>query len=303
MSELGAGTRGASLGYDALWVASINAGKRDFFNQFPTTSVAVRNDLLFDETDTPQAKYLEGIAEVYENLSQEVQNAFENKEFPILISGAHSVSGGTIKGIADAFPDANIGVVWIDAHADIHSPYTSPSGNVHGMPLATALCLNDNEFQLDDRVIDPKTKEIWDELCGDKPRISPDDLVYFAVRDTEIPEDEIIEDLGIKNFTVEEVRMKGPKKCVNEALESLNHCDILYISFDVDSMDSMISKGTGTPVLNGLTQVVAEKIIYYLFQSQKVACFEMVEINPTLDDKENKMAETAFSILEKIVKM
>jgi arginase len=303
MSELGAGTRGASLGYDALWVASINAEKRSFFDQYPSVNIETENDMLMSETDTPKAKYLEGIQKMYDRVSKEIVSTVKNKQFPLLISGAHSVAGGTMKGVCEAYPDKRVGVIWIDAHADIHSPYTTPSGNVHGMPLATALKLNDDTYQLDDRVLDAKTKHIWDDLCGEKPRIRPEDVIYYAVRDTEIEEDEIIEDLGIKNYTVEEIRSKGPKKCVAESLEQLKDCDIIYISFDVDSMDCMISKGTGTPVLNGLTQVEVEKTLYYLFKSNKIACFEMVEINPLLDDKGNVMAETAFSILEKVVKM
>lgn len=314
MSELGAGTRGASLGYDALWIASLNANKlsvldtkeeepHTFFKNIPTVEVETENHLLMEGTSTKYAKYIHGIQTVYNRISQTMQSVVSEGKFPLLISGAHSTAGGTIKGLAEAYPDKRIGVVWIDAHADIHSPYTTPSGNVHGMPLATALKLDDDRFQLDDRVLDKETAKVWSEVCGDKPRVNTEDIVYFAVRDTEREEDEIIEQLGIRSYTVEEVRQRGPKICVSETLEKLEDCDLIYISFDVDSMDSMISKGTGTPVLNGLTQVEAEKVIYYLFESEKIACFEMVEINPTLDNNCNKMAETAFSILQKVAKM
>lgn len=314
MSELGAGTRGASLGYDALWIASLNAEKsnpsdpneedpKTFFKNLPTVEVPTENHLLMEGTSTKFAKYIHGIQTVYNRISDTIQEVVKNDEFPLLISGAHSTAGGTLKGLADTYPDKRIGVVWIDAHADIHSPYTTPSGNVHGMPLATALKLDDERFQLDNRSVDEETKKVWSEICGDKPRVNTEDVIYFAVRDTEIEEDEIIEQLGIRSYTVEEVRSRSPKVCVKETLEQLKDCDLIYISFDVDSMDSMISKGTGTPVLNGLTQVEAEKVIYYLFESKKIACFEMVEINPTLDNKCNKMAETAFSILQKVAKM
>ena len=314
MSEIGAGTRGASLGYDALWIASLNAKKanpldeneedpKEFFKNLPTVEVPTENHLLMEGTSTKFAKYIHGIQTVYNRISDTLQDVVKNNEFPLLISGAHSTAGGTLKGLAEAYPDKRIGVVWIDAHADIHSPYTTPSGNVHGMPLATALKLDDERFQLDNRKVDDETKKVWSEICGDKPRVNTEDVVYFAVRDTEIEEDEIIEQLGIRSYTVEEVRSRGPKTCVKETLEQLKACDLIYISFDVDSMDSIISKGTGTPVLNGLTQVEAEKVIYYLFESEKIACFEMVEINPTLDNECNTMAETAFSILQKVAKM
>jgi len=314
MSELGAGTRGASLGYDALWIASLNAKKTNvldeneddphtFFKNIETIEVETENQLLMEGTTTKYAKYIHGIQKVYNNISASLQTVVKEGSFPLLISGAHSTAGGTIKGLAEAYPNKRIGVVWIDAHADIHSPYTTPSGNVHGMPLATALKLDNDRFQLDNRNIDNETVKVWSEICGETPRVKTEDVVYFAVRDTEREEDEIIEQLGIKNYTVEEIRRRGPKTCVNETLESLSECDLIYISFDVDSMDSMISKGTGTPVLNGMTQVEAEKVLFYLFESKKIACFEMVEINPTLDNECNKMAESAFSILQKVAKM
>ncbi|MEX2379826.1 MAG: arginase family protein, partial [Vicingaceae bacterium] len=129
--------------------------------------------------------------------------------------------------------------------------------------------------------------------------ILPEDLIFFGLRDTEEPENELIRRLGIKNFSVTECREKGFDQAVQEALEKLNQCDFIYISFDVDSMDSdKVSEGTGTPVPDGFLPAEAQCIISGLIDSGKVGCFEMVEVNPTLDDQKNKMAETAFQILE-----
>ncbi len=295
MSELGAGTRGASLGMQALWVACLNK-QSSFLKDYNILHVEPNNDLLLSPSTTPYAKQIEGINDIFNKTAEAIKHTVAGNKFPLLISGDHSVAGGTIKGIKEAHPNKRLGVVWIDAHGDLHTPYTTPSGNVHGMPLSTALKMNNFESQIND--LDNNTMDLWDELCGEEARLQPEDLILFGVRDTEIPEDELIERLGIKNYSVEEVRRRTAKSCVLECLEQLKECDIIYISFDVDSMDSSISKGTGTPVLNGFSKVEIEKILHFLLNDERIACFEMVEINPTLDNKGNKMAEVSFDILE-----
>ncbi len=298
MSELGAGTRGASLGMQALWVACLNKNS-SFLKDHDILQVEPINDLLLSPSNTPYAKQIEGINHIFNKTSQAIKDTVSKNQFPLLISGDHSVAGGTIKGIKEAYPNKRLGVIWIDAHGDLHTPYTTPSGNVHGMPLSTALKMNNLDSQINQ--LDKNTMDLWDELCGEEARLKAEDLVLFGVRDTEIPEDELIERLGIKNYSIEEVRRRTAKQCVLECLEQLKDCEVIYISFDVDSMDSSISKGTGTPVINGFSQVEIEKILHFLLQDERVKCFEMVEINPTLDNKGNKMAEVSFEILEFVI--
>lgn len=218
--------------------------------------------------------------------------------FPLVLSGDHSNSYGTIAGIKAAYPEKTLGVVWIDAHADIHSPYTSPSGNMHGMPLAMALGIDNLERQINDPT--PETIFYWNSLKKlgyDGPKLRPEHLVYVVVRDTEEPEDYLIDKYGIKNFTYDEFVRKGAEAVAYEALDRLRDCDIIYVSFDVDSLDSKFSKGTGTPVEVGLTVQEAKELNYFLLQDPRVVCYEVTEINPTLDT-ENTMAENAFEILE-----
>ncbi|MEQ8908848.1 MAG: arginase [Vicingaceae bacterium] len=297
-SEIGAGTRGASLGIDALKVASLNQ-KSDFFSRYSSFKVKDRNELLFQSVKTPTAIRIEGIREVYENVAKAVKEVLQDQDFPLVLAADHASAGGTIAGIKMAHPDKRLGVIWIDAHGDLHSPYTSPTGNVHGMPLATAL----SEDNLANKVKEPSEEALvhWTamkELGGVAPKIEAEDLIFFGVRDTESPEDLLMKTKGIKNFTVAECRKKGLQAAVKEALQQLSDCDMLYISFDVDSMDSeKVSKGTGTPVPNGFLPEEALTIIKALLESKKVCCFELVEVNPTLDNKANTMAETAFEIL------
>ena len=297
-SELGAGTRGASLGIDALRISSLNKGS-DFFVKNKVIILENNNELLYESVKLASAKRIEGIVQVYNRVCNEVEKTISAGKFPLLLSADHASAGGTIAGIKKKFPNKRLGAIWIDAHADLHSPYTSPTGNVHGMPLATAIAFDNKECQVKEPC--KEALKHWDELKetgGMSPKILTDDIVFFGVRDTEFPEDEIIRRESIKNFTVAETRKKGIEAACNEAFEILKDCDIIYISFDVDSMDcDIVSRGTGTPVPNGYTPEEANSIIQALIQSEKLVCFELVEINPTLDNKQNLMADTAFDIL------
>jgi arginase len=194
-----------------------------------------------------------------------------------------------------------LGVIWIDAHADLHTPYTTPSGNMHGMPIATAI----SEDNLDSKVhdVDDKTIKIWNQLknignLGQK--VLPEDVVFISLRDFEKEEKHIIEKYGIKVIPTSEVRRNGAENVSRKVLRYLSDCTDIYVSFDVDSLDSSISKGTGTPVGNGLREREAEDLISKFMQNRKVCCFEITEVNPTLD-KENLMAEIAFNILQRSV--
>lgn len=301
-SEIAAGTRGSSLGIDALKVAAWNQ-EDNFFKWYASTKIKDQNHLLYEPITSKSAIRIEGVVKVYETISAEVKNTLLNNEFPVVLSADHASAGGVIAGVKMAFPDKRIGVIWIDAHGDLHSPFTSPSGNIHGMPLATALNIDNKESKI--REVDETTLNYWNQLKntgGIAPKILATDLVFFGVRDTEAPEEHLVKKLGIKNYSVEECRKRSFKECASEALKSLNACDLIYISFDVDSMDSdKVSVGTGTPVENGFFPKEAEALIQEFTTSEKLVCFEMVEINPTLDNKENLMAETAFKILKSTV--
>lgn len=298
-SELGAGTRGASLGVDAMKIASIKANSK-YFTNYNIIILPDNNDLLFHDVQYNKAKRIDGVIENYELISKTVKDTFENGEFPIVLSGDHSCAGGTIAGIKATYPEKRLGVIWIDAHADLHSPYTSPSGNIHGMPLATALNADNLEHKIKD--LSHELESQWNKLknmCGIAPKINAEDLVFVGVRDTEDPEDYFINKNNIKNISVENVRRNGVREISEEILTYLKECDMIYISFDVDSMDcDLVSYGTGTPVPNGLTEQEAGGLINNLLIDKRVNCFEIVEINPCLDNKQNKMAETAFRILE-----
>jgi arginase len=297
-SEIGAGTRGASMGVDAIKIAALDFGS-NFFKKYKSVEVQTENQLLLEPVVHDYAKRIKGIYTLNERIANEIKKTLLNDEVPIVLAGDHSSALGTISGIKMAYPNKRIGVIWIDAHADIHSPYTTPSGNMHGMPISCVLG-EDNKDRQQNKP-DDETIEYWEKLKnlgGICPKIQYNDLVYIALRDFEPQEEYLIKKNKVRIFNLQEIRKKAVERVAIESLNYLDHCDIIYVSFDVDSMDSRISSGTGTPVPNGITEKEAGNLIYYIMRSKKIVCFEMMEINPTLDSR-NLMAENAFEILQK----
>ena len=299
-SEIGAGTRGASLGIEAIKIAALDF-MSNFFIHFPSEKVPTENKLLYEPIESPYAKRIKGIAAMYEKVSKAVADSVKNNFFPVVLSGDHSTSGATIAGLKIAKPKSKLGVIWIDAHADLHTPYTTPSGNMHGMPLAASI--NEDNIESSVHELDPDTAKYWNFLKNIgkiTPKVLPEDIVFISIRDFEKEEKHLIDKYGIKVISTKEVRSKGPENIVRSVTRYLSDCSDIYVSFDVDSLDSSISKGTGTPVNNGLREREAEDLISKFMQNRKVCCFEITEVNPTLD-KENLMAEIAFNILQRSV--
>ncbi len=302
-SEIGAGTRGAHLGIDAIKKAAKEKNEH-FFESALEFEIETENESLNYPITSPFAKRIVSIVRIYERVCNSIHQSLLENNFPLVIAGDHASAGGTIAGIKKAYPNLRLGVVWIDAHADLHSPYTTPSGNLHGMPVATALGVDNLEHQKN--VLCEETITAWEQLkhMGEVyPKVKAEDLVYVAVRDTELEENEIIKKLDIRNFTVNEVRKFGTRYIVNSIQQKLRSVDMIYISFDVDSMDKNISTGTGTPVEGGLTIEEASSLIMELVALPKAICFELVEVNPLLDNKGNLMAEIAFDIIQKAYKI
>ncbi|MBM3402425.1 MAG: arginase [Bacteroidetes bacterium] len=295
-SEIGAGARGSSLGIDAIKIAALDFGSR-YFKKYKSVEIPNENHLILETSGNQFAKRISGILTMVERISNEISKTLVKKEFPIILAGDHSCSAGTISGIRKAFPKSRLGVIWIDAHSDIHSPYTSPSGNLHGMPLA--IVLDEDNIESKVNTPDQETINYWYQLknVGNiAPKIKYGDLVYIAMRDSELPEQYLLKKHKVKNFTTLEIRKRGVERIALDTLKYLEKCDLIYVSFDVDALDPSISRGTGTPVPNGITEREAGNLLARLMSSEKVCGFEIVEVNPTLD-RENRMAEHVFEIL------
>jgi len=313
-SEISAGTRGASLGPEAMKTASFNSPKTaDYFDPEKRNTITIKdqNHLLFDkenETKYRWAKRIDGLGEVYKPLAFAVMKEVSEGRFPIVLAGDHGTAAATIKGVVGRERESKIGAIWIDAHADLHTPYTTPSGNMHGMTLALAM-REDNitrkKTRKSDKLLTDETIRLWNQLKRNFGGVvEPERVVLIGVRDTEIQEKELMEEKNILQIPVRTMREKGYHKVGKQTIEHLKKegCDGIYISFDVDSLDQSISRGTGTPVIDGFAKWEVIDLINYLIHQTEipVKCLEIVEINPTLDDKKNKMAEVAFEILSNI---
>lgn len=303
-SEITAGTRGASLGPDAIITAARKNGS-SIFSDNNIDEIKNWNDLLNKPVKYPYAKRIIGLLNVYEELNSKISSLLNSNVFPLVLAADHGSAGGTISGIKSAFPNKRIGVVWIDAHADIHTPYTTPSGNLHGMPLASVLDIDNLECKIND--IDADTEKYWNKLKnvgGFSKKINTEDLVYVGVRDTEAGEEAVMKQFGIKSIEVDEVRKRGISETMKLINDQLKDCDLIYVSFDVDSMDpNLTSHGTGTPVPNGITPDEAKELMVELAANPKTACIEVVEVNPCLDEKKNTMAEVALDIIEAVTEV
>lgn len=306
-SDLGAGKRGASKGIEFLKQAAIakqtaRMRAENGIVSLDNRSVQNENHALQGSKSYPHAKYIDAIYKVFERTTDIVASTLQDSLFPIVLGGDHSTAAGTIAGIKKAYPDRRLGVIWIDAHADIHSPYTTPSGNMHGMPLAVATG-NDN---LDQQInkLDEETAKLWEMSkalgVSDSPNLDIRDLVYISVRDTEEAEDSLIEQHQIPVITTNEVRELGGEAVAQRCLNYLADVDLIYVTFDVDSMDSTICMGTGTPVPGGIWADEARNLNAALVKDPRVCCWEICEINPLLDSL-NTMAENSLGVFESVV--
>ena len=305
--DLGAGTAGAGAGIELLKGAvqrqqdlrRLSEGLIQEIEgqRHPSARAAARASDGVAGAATPHARHIEAIARVMADAADLVAAALRQGLFPIVLAGDHSTAAATIAGIRRAHPNERLGVIWIDAHADIHSPFTTPSGNMHGMPLAIAAA-HDN---LTEAINDPDdvTRRLWrqlQELGGSQgPAFDLGDLIYIAVRDTEPAEDVTLASKSIPVIRTEQVRREGPDAAARRCLEYLADVDRIYVSFDVDALDSTICKGTGTPVPGGLWPDEAEAILRRLLADPRVCCWEICEINPHLDTL-NTLAEVSLGI-------
>lgn len=301
-SELGAGTRGASLGPAALRYADISKGRRKL-NRYPFEWVDDVNENMRFPSKMEFALNLDSIAKILPAIADKVENTLQDGFFPLILTGDHSNAAGCISGVKQFIGEKRLGVVWIDAHADLHSPYTTPSGNVHGMPLAMLLGEDNLESQANEP--DEETIRLWEEMknLGGKsisPKLQSSDLVFIDIRDLERQEWDFIDEKNIEFYTPKEIKQYGIETVAKETIDYLKDCDYIYVSFDVDSLDPSVSKGTGTPYPDGLQLHEAKTLLYHLMKHPKTIALEVTEINPLLDEN-NKMAKAVLEILEEVL--
>lgn len=214
-------------------------------------------------------KYLSSVINVNENLAEVFYNSLNANNFPLVIGGDHSLGLGSLAG-ASKFFNEDLAVVWVDAHGDINTNLTSPTGNIHGMPLAASMGIGDLSLQniyFDGRKVDPKKVFI---LCA---------------RDLDKGELDLIDSLGLNVWTSKTVKEKGIERCVEELLNKVHDLNIknIHLSFDIDCANPDLVPGTGTPVEDGISMNEAKYIIDTLFKSKKVKSMDFVEFNPDIE--------------------
>lgn len=246
------------------------------------------------------AKHIE---QVYHNLVatyHTVNSEMREGRFCVNVLGDHSNAIATFSCFADIYGVENSGLIWVDAHADMHSPYTTPSGNMHGMPLA-ALMATDNIENVKNAV-EVELKAWWDRFknigqLGSHPKLLPRNLAIIGLRDFESQEEALFNKLNVKYFAPDTIKEIGIEAVMKQAKEYLNHCNSLMCSFDVDSIDSSLVKGTGTPVVNGLTLEQARFVFDFVFVNPEFKSLDITEFNPTLDSS-NQTAERVLHLFK-----
>lgn len=299
-SELAGAKLGASGGVNAL-KCYCDEKSCGYFEKYPTIKIEDENHASSKGTSFRHARYIDHVSIVLERVAKSIKELREEKFFPIIMAGDHSTAAGTLAGLTLAHPKDRIGVVWIDAHADMHTPYTSPSGNMHGMPLAVAMGIDNLECKTNE--LSAEEERYWNKLKAlSGVHIKPEDIVFCALRDYEEPEAHFLKKHNIKNYTTQDITYNGVKNVTSCIFENLKECDHIYISFDVDSIDPLYMPGTGTPSDFGLSFEQALYLNLELIKNKKVCCWEMAEINPFLD-KQNISGRYSFEILDKVTSM
>lgn len=237
-----------------------------------------------DSSEFP--KYLTEMRESAEKIVPTVKTIFQNGEIPVILGGDHSIALSTFSGISSHFRDKNeeIGLIWFDAHADMNTPETSPSGNIHGMPLSTLLGKGLPELV---------------QLEGFAPKLNPKYLVHIGARDLDLGEKQMIRELGLRDnfFTMHEVDRYGMNYCIEKAIEIASQASGGFaVTFDVDVLDPLDAPGSGTLVRGGIFYREAHLALERIAETQKMQSFEIVEVNPTLDTN-NRTSELAVELI------
>jgi len=283
--DLGAGRRGTDMGPSALHVAGLVPGLEALGHQ--VVSVETLEARSFENTTAgnPRARFLPAITHTCSRLADKVERELEGGSLPLVLGGDHAQAIGTISGLARVHKarGERVGVLWIDAHTDMNTPDTSPTGNIHGMPLAALLGHGPAELV---------------GLAGDEPALHPEDIAVIGARDIDAAEKGLVKETGVRVYTMSELDRRGTAVCVAEAVEHVQrHTAGIHLSFDLDGVDPRDAPGVGTPVPGGLTLRESHLICEAVARTGAVLGMEMVELNPVLDER-NKTGELAVWLIE-----
>ncbi|RBP88059.1 arginase [Cytobacillus firmus] len=279
--DLGQMRRGVDMGPSAIRYAGVNERLKCLFEEIHDQGdIAIgRPEVQIDPNSN--LRNLDLIAEKTEKLGEEVDKAIESGSFPLVLGGDHSIAIGTLAGVSKHYK--NLGVIWYDAHGDLNTAETSPSGNIHGMPLAVSLGIG---------------HPLLTNVGGYAPKVKPENIVIIGARSLDEGERELIKERGIKVYTMHEIDRIGMTKVMEESITYLKerNTDGVHLSLDLDGLDPHDAPGVGTPVIGGISYRESHLAMEMLAESQIITSAEFVEVNPILDDK-NKTATVAVALM------
>lgn len=281
--DLGAGRRGVDMGPSAIRIAAVADRLRSL------------GHTVVDEGDIPtrvpelqplyneKLKYLPEVVRACTLLASKVEKVSRSGGVPLVLGGDHSIAIGTIAGVAKEArrTGKKLGVLWIDAHGDFNTDKSSPSGNIHGMPLSASVGIGAPELT---------------SIGGDYRKVDPKRVVLIAIRDLDEAEKKTLGQHGITIFTMEDIDKEGMSVVMGRALRKLKGMDLLHVSLDLDALDPDLAPGVGTPVKGGLNYREAHLLMETLSVQGKMTSMEIVEVNPILDDR-NRSAEIAVELV------
>jgi arginase len=274
--DMGAGRRGVDMGPSAIRYAHLQQKLEELgygVHDKGNIEVAIAEMCTISE---PNLKYIDCILPMARRAAGAVATSIQAGRFPIVLGGDHSVSIGSIRGAAR---QKRIGVIWVDAHADFNTSHTTPSGNIHGMPLA-ALC----------GMGDPRLTKLWDEAT---PVIDPRNVAIIGARDLDSGEKRNLAEAGVMVMSMEQIDRIGMVQSIEKAIERVSRgTDGIYLSFDMDALDPRHAPGVGTAVTGGLTYREAHLISELISETGKLIGLDLVEVNPILD-VQNQTAQLA----------
>ena len=270
--DLGASRRGVDMGPSALRVAGLQTRLKQLGHQVEdigNISVKQPEEMSYGEK---RAKYLVEIAETCKDLAEAVQKSLEEDHFPLVLGGDHSIAAGAVSGVASFFrkEKKEIGYIWLDAHGDMNTPESSPSGNVHGMPLASVMGYGPTELV---------------DLMGFKPKVEPGNIVIVGARDLDAQERKMMKKSGVHVFTMRDIDERGMREVMSDAIKyAMDDTGGISVSLDMDFVDPSDAPGVGTPVRGGVTYREAHLAMEMIADSEAMVSLEVVEINPIIDE-------------------
>lgn len=282
--DLGAGRRGVDMGPSALRIAGLTSTVESLgYDVMEVGTVTACGPETVSQGES-NAKYLDEIVRVCKEAGAMTLLGLEKGCFPLILGGDHSLSAGSSAGVAAHYRERgeSIGLLWVDAHTDMNTPETTPSGNVHGMSLAALI---------------GRGPRVLSDLMGPGPALRAEHVVVIAARDLDVREKEAVREVGVRVITMSEIDERGLNDCIDEALERLTDGTAgFHVSLDLDSIDPLRAPGVGTPVAGGLTYREAHLICEKIAGTGRLLGLEVVELNP-VQDLENRTATLAVGLV------